>query len=218
MGEMDLIPGEYRQNLHRKHQLRHFILACMLLMACMGLAKGMLSYLIWRENVQIVRLEQQENILQQNQAKTESYRQQKQITEQQLAALDELRGRDRVAFFLKAIDNAYSEGIWFDSVHFMRQSKTGTLEGVPGVGNANITVVPENTGVDFDQHVEILGHAINHSRLAEFMRTLGAQPGIADLRLIDTGLRNYTMVQVVDFNLALQMNPSQQETKAQAKP
>lgn len=215
MGEMDLIPGDYRQNLIRKHRTRHFVVACVLLLVGIGLARGLLTYLIWRENVQVVRLEQQDNILQQQEARTASYRQQKQVTEQQLAALDELRGRDRVANFLKAIDHAYSDGIWFDSVHFMRQSKSGALDNLPGATNANITVVPEDTRQDSDLTVDILGHAINHSLLAEFMRELGAQPGIADLRLIDTGLRSYTTTQVVDFNLALQMGKQPVQSKLQ---
>jgi uncharacterized protein YegJ (DUF2314 family) len=212
MGEMDLIPGDYRQNRNRRGLLRNFIMVCVLVLCCIGLARMLLTYLIWRENVQVVRLEQQENISEQNKAKSDAYRQQKQVTEQQLTALNELRGRDRVALFLQAIDAAYGNGIWFDSVHFMRQNKTGTLENVPGAANTGIIVVPNGADaapqIDISQSVEILGHAANHSLLAEFMRTLGAQSSVADLRLIDTSLRNYTTTQVVDFNLALQMDKS----------
>ena len=35
------------------------------------------------------------------------------------------------------------------------------------------------------------------------MRSLSAQPGITDLRLLDTGLRTYTTTQVIDLNLTL---------------
>lgn len=217
MGDMDLIPDDYRHHLDLRRAVRNFILACVVALACIGLIKMLLTYLIWRENVQVVRLEQQENVLEQNKAKTETYRQQKQVTEQQLAALNELRGRDRVAIFLQAIDSAYAEGIWFDNLRFMRRSSTGTLDNVPGAVNTGIIVVPANAetpqSLEVNHGAEIVGHAVSHSMLAEFMRKLGTQASVADLRLIDTGTRNYTTMQVVDFNLALQVSE-----KAQAQP
>lgn len=204
MSEMDLIPGDYRQGLGRRRLVRHFMVACIVVLGCIGLARMLLTYLIWRENVQVVHLEQQKQVSEQNKSRTEAYRQQKQVTEQQLAALDKLRGRDRVARFLQAIDNAYSEGVWFDSVRFMRRHGTGsTLANVPGAAASQ--------PLEINQGAEMVGHAISHSKLAEFMRNLGSQPGVADLRLIDTGTRNYTAMQVVDFNLALQIKEKAQE-------
>ena len=217
MGEMNLIPDDYRQNLDLRRVLRNFMIACVVVLGCVGIGKMLLTYLIWRENVQVVRLEQQEQVLQHNKTRTEEYRQQKLVTEQQLAALNELRGRDRVVFFLKAIDSAYAEGVWFDSLRFMRRSSTGTLDNVPGAVNTGIIVVPANAetpqSLEINHGAEIVGHAVSHSLLAEFMRKLGTQASVADLRLIDTGTRSYTTVQVVDFNLALQVSE-----KAQAQP
>lgn len=217
MGDMDLIPDDYRHHLDLRRTIRNFIAACVVVLACIGLIKMLLTYLIWRENVQVVRLEQQEQVLQNNKSRTEEFRQQKQVTEQQLAVLNELRGRDRVAFFLQAIDGAYAEGVWFDSLRFMRRSSTGTLDNVPGAVNTGIIVVPANAetpqSLEVNHGAEIVGHAMSHSMLAEFMRKLGTQASVADLRLIDTGTRNYTTMQVVDFNLALQVSE-----KAQAQP
>jgi hypothetical protein len=62
---------------------------------------------------------------------------------------------------------------------------------------------------------------MNHSVLAEFMRKLGAEPNVADLRLIDTGTRSYTTMQVIDFNLNLQMKEAinnNKDTKSQVAP
>jgi uncharacterized protein YegJ (DUF2314 family) len=206
MDEMDLIPSDYRKERNRHNWIRKFLTLCVLVVIAIASLRGMLGYLIWRENVQVVRLEQQESIAAQNNAKAETYRQQKQVTERQLAALNELRGRDRVAQFLQSIDTAYSPGIWFDSIHFMRENKTGTLQNVPS--NTSIIVVPngaEDKPLDISQSVEIVGHASNHTILAEFMRKLGAQPNVADLRLIDTTLRSYAAAQIVDFNMTLQI-------------
>mgnify|MGYP000901073056 CR=1 FL=1 len=209
MSDMDLIPGDYRQGQGLKRQINHFILTCLLVTGLVGGARLLLTYLIWRENVQVVSLEQQEQVTEQNKSRTEAYRQQMQVTQQQLAALNELRGRDRVAPFLTAVDESFSEGIWFDGVHFMRGIPTGTLENLPGGARSGILVVPAGAAgapsVDSNPGVEIVGHALNHTLLAEFMRKLGANTNVADLRLIDTSTRNYTIVQVVDFKLALQM-------------
>jgi cell division protein FtsB len=225
MGNMDLIPEDYRQNLGMRRMLHNFIAACMMVVLVVGLAKALIAYLTWRENVQVVRLEQQEQVSQQTKSKTEEYRQQKQVTEQQLAALHELRGSDRVTIFLHAIDHAYSEGVWFDNLRFMRLNSTGTLANLPGAANAGIIVVPNDAetpqSLEINHSAEIIGHAMNHSVLAEFMRKLGAEPNVADLRLIDTGTRSYTTMQVIDFNLNLQMKEAinnNTDTKSQVAP
>ena len=214
MGEIDLIPSDYRQNIIHQYYWKKFILLCLLVLVSVALIKGLLSYLIWKENLQVTHLEQQQSIIEENNAKTESYKQQKQITEQQLVMLNELYGRDRVALFLKAVDVAYREGVWFDSVHFMREKKTAT---VAVAANSNVIVVGNSAEsahkVNVSQSVEILGHAISHSLLADFMRTLGAQPSITDLQLIDTGTKAYPTMQVIDFNLALQMDKQILDTK-----
>lgn len=200
MSDMDLIPGNYRQGRSGRRLLRHFVVACVAVLCCIGLARMLLGYLISRENVQVVRLEQQEQVAGQNKARTEEFRQQKQVTEQQLAALNKLRGREHVELFLRSIENAYVEGVWLDSLHFMRRNGTGTLQA-PGAAQA----------LQINQDAEMVGHAMNHTQLAEFMRDLGKQPTVADLRLIDTGTRNYANIQVVDFKLALQLDEKVQE-------
>lgn len=208
MSEMDLIPADYRQNRRARGLVVKFFVLCVVLLSCIGIARMLLGYLIWRENGQVVRLQQQEQVSEQNKARGDEYRQLKQATLQQLAALDELRGADRAALLLHAIDNAYRAGVWLDTLHFMRS--TGTLQA-PGAVNSGIIVIPAGSDAQHvNQGIEIAGHALNHSVLAEFMRALDAQPGVAGLNLIETGSRNYTNMQVVDFKLALQMGAKAQ--------
>lgn len=212
MSEMDMIPGDYRQGRSSRRLLRRFIVACVVVLCCIGLTRMLLGYLIWRENVQAVRLEQQEQVVKQNKARTEEFRQQKQVTEQQLTALNKLRGHDRVALFLRSIDNAYIEGVWLDSLHFMRRNGAGTLQA-PGAANSGIIAAAKGaeTALQANHGAEMIGHAMNHTKLAEFMRNLGKQPAVASLRLIDTGTRNYANTQVVGFNLLLQLDERVQE-------
>lgn len=217
MGNINLIPNNYRQDIGLKKLVRQFIIACIVVIAGVALAKALLSYLIWRENVQVVQLEQLEQQSQETKIKTEEYRHQKQVTEQQLASLNTLRGGDRVLHLLQAIDQAHTEGVWFDSLHFMRLGNEAFTENVPSTDNAGTNAAanaPVTTQiVEVNNGVEIVGHALSHSVLAEFMRNLGDATSIADLRLIDTGTRNYTSVQVIDFNLALEIS-----NKAQVQP
>lgn len=209
MHEMDLIPGDYRQDLKLQRSVRLFLLACLAVLCLTGLTKALLTYLTWHESQQTVQLKRQQQIWTQNQIRSETLRQQKGIAQQQLNALEALRGGDRVPVFLQAVDQAFSEGIWFDSVHFMRGHGTATPANLPGSAHVGVLVLPngaeDKTAFEINQNIEVVGHALNHSLLAEFMNKLGAQPGVADLRLIDTSTRNYTTMQVVDFKLTLQM-------------
>ena len=208
MGNINLIPDDYRQDIGLRKLLRNFILACILTTAGVFSVKALLSYLIWRENVEVVKLEQMEQANEQTKTKTEEFRQKKQVTEQQLAALNALRGGDQVMLLLQAVDHAYSEGVWFDRLHFMRQSMDNTNEALPKNDTLGIVVLDDSQkaqGIELNNGVEIVGHALSHSILAEFMKKLGGAANVADLRLIDTGTRSYTTVEVVDFNLALQI-------------
>lgn len=212
MSEMDLIPGDYRQSRSARRLLRRFIVACAVVLCCIGLARVLLGYLIGRENSQAVRLEQQEQMVGQNKARTEELRQQKQVTERQLAALNQLRNGDRVALLLRSIDRGYVEGVWFDSLHFMRRNDMGTLQA-SGAANSGIGAAAKgaDAALQINHGAEMIGHAMNHTNLAEFMRNLGKQPAVANLRLIDTGARNYANTQVVGFNLSLQLDERVQE-------
>lgn len=214
MADMDMIPGDYRQDRGLRRRLRHFVTACIVVLCCIGLARMLLYYLTWRESAEVARLEQLEQVSQKNKTRKEEYRQKKEVTEQQLAALNKLRGGDRVTLFLQAIDSAHNNGIWFDNLRYMRRSGTGTLDNVPGAANMKILVVPKraeaNVLREITQDAEIVGHAINHSVLADFMRILATRPGVADVRLIDTRTRAYLTTSVVDFNLGLQIDEKAQ--------
>jgi cell division protein FtsB len=209
MSDIDLIPGEYRKGLALQRHLSRFVMGFVVVLGCVGATRAALGYLMWRERTEVIRIEQQQQELQQSQNQTEVLRQQRQVTEQQLAALDQLRGRDRVAQLLSALDEAYNDHIWLDSVHFQRRDTIGVPANLPGAGNSGIVVLPEAQGAapafEVQQGADIIGHATNHSELASFMQSLGGQPAVADLRLINTATRSYTSVQVIDFNLAVQM-------------
>jgi hypothetical protein len=161
--------------------------------------------------VELAQLRKESQIAARHKADADSLRQQKQRAEKQLAELDELRGRDRLKLLLRAIDASHGDSIWVDEVRFFRRDiAAGETSALPGGGRSGIIVVPKPNvpgaapaSAAAEQRAEIVGHATSHTKLAEFMRSLGSQPGIAEVRLVDTGLGSYANVPVIDLTLVL---------------
>jgi Tfp pilus assembly protein PilN len=187
MTDINLIPAEFRRRVALRQYISRFALTCMLALGGIAIARSGLGYLIWRDQADVVRIEAQQQRLQQGQTQVLAISQQRDVTEQQLATLDQLRGRDRVALFLRAVDSAYNGRIWLDSVHFVREHEA-------------------DASLEFVQVAELHGHANTYSELAMFMQSLGTQPVVADVRLINT-TRTFSGSQVIDFSLALRMQP-----------
>lgn len=205
MTDMDLIPDEFRRELARQRHRSRFMWASLILVGFLVVARATIGYMTWRDQTQVIALQQRQQALSQSQTEADSLRQQRLITQQQLAALNQLKGRDQVSQFMHSIDDAYLEHIWLDSVRFQRREGTGTpatAEGVPAIARDS-AVDTGDLAVLHD--AEMTGHASSHSELANFMQRLGAQPAVLNLRLINTETRSYTGVQVIDFRLALQM-------------
>lgn len=214
MAEFDLIPKDYAQSQQLRLRLKRFAAALVGVVVFVALARLGLVFAAQSATGAVAHLRNQGQISAQAKAAADAYRQEKLVAEKQLAALDDLRGRDRLRLFLRALDAAYLDGIWFDDIRYYRSETllSGNLDALPGGGRAGIIVVPtENPAAvksaaqarGIEQQVALAGQALNHSRLAEFMRALGGQPGIADVRLLDTGLRAYANALVIDFKLSL---------------
>jgi hypothetical protein len=198
MNDMDLVPGEYRRGLALRRNLSRCIWALAVLVGLVATARGALGYLIWREKTQVASLEQRQQADSRTLSEAESLRQQRMVTQQQLDTLEQLRGSDLMERFLRSIDDAYQEHIWLDGIHFQRRDNTVP----PATAAAGEAAAGD---VDVLHEAQIVGHASSHTDLASFMEQLGAQPDVADLKLIDTSARSYTSVQVIDFRLALQL-------------
>ena len=213
MADIDLIPADYAKLALVRRRTKPLLIALIALALVVGLARLALYLLISFENANVAQLQKETQIFARTRADADNFRQQKQLVEKQLAELDELRGRDRLRLLLRAIDAAYSDSIWFEQLRFFRRDlPTGDLSSLPGGGRSGIIVVPkENIPIPgaapapagVEQRAEIVGHATNHTKLAQFMLSLGSQPGIVEVRLVDTGLGSYSNVPVIDLTLML---------------
>lgn len=213
MADIDLIPADYAKLALARRRMKPLLTALIAVALLVGLARLALTLLVSFEHANIAQLQKQAQISARTKAEADNFRQQKQLAEKQLAELDELRGRDRLRLLLRAIDAAYSDSIWLDQLRFFRRDlPTGDLSSLPGGGRSGIIVVPKENipapgaapaPAGGEQRAEIVGHATNHTKLAEFMRSLGSQPGIAAVRLVDTGLGSYANMPVIDLTLML---------------
>jgi hypothetical protein len=223
MADIDLIPADYAKLARVRRRMKPLAIALIGLALVIGLARLALSLLISFEQANVAQLQKQGQISAQARAEADALRQQKQLAEKQLAELDELRGRDRLKLLLRAIDAAYSDSIWLEQLRFFRRDPpAGDVTALPGGGRSGIIVVPKPNVADpagapsaagIEHRAEIVGHAINHTRLAEFMRVLGSQPGIAQVRLVDTGLGSYSNVPVIDLTLMLLVDDKAQRPR-----
>ena len=214
MADVDLIPADYSKAQLVRRRARQLLIACVSVVVAVGAARLALNQVMSFEKLSIARLEKEGLRSAQSKAEADKYRQQKLLAEKQLAELDELRGRDRLRLLLQAIDAAYSDSVWFDELRFFRRDQvlpSGNMSSLPGGAHSGIIVVPrQNVPVPgapppagIEQRAEIVGHAANHTRLAEFMRSLGSQPGIAEVRLLDTAMGSYGNSPVINLTLML---------------
>ena len=214
MATLDLIPADYAQRQLLRRRVRRFAAAVVSLACLVALARLTLHFLSSIEKGEVARLRIQEQLVTQGKTRMEEYRNRKLATQQQLIALDELRGRDRLRLFLKALDAAHVENVWLEEIKYYRRDNlaAGNPDSPPGIARAGILVVPEKsapqpgtagTGPDVEQRVGITGQAANHATLAQFMRRLEGQPGIADVSLLDTSRRSYSNALLIEMKLSL---------------
>jgi hypothetical protein len=210
MAELDLIPADYARRQVLRRRIRQLFTAGVALACLLLLARSTLYLLTSAEKRQVAELQRQADLWAQGKARIEEYQKRKLATQKQLIALDELRGRDRLRLFLTALDAAYVENVWFDEIRYYRRNDApaGNLDSLPGGARAGIIVLPEKNAAtpaapDIGQRVEITGHAVNHATLAQFMRRLESQRGIAEVSLLDTSARSYPNAVVIDLKLAL---------------
>lgn len=208
MADVDLIPADFTKAQFVRRRVTQLLIACVSIFVVAGALRLGLSLAMSSEKLSIARLEKELQLLARSKAEADNYRQQKLLAENQLAELEDLRGRDRLRLLLQAIDAAYSDGVWLEELRFFRRDPGPNGSPLPG-GTGAIMAAKQNapasgaTRPSAAQRVEIIGHATNHTRLAEFMRSLGSQPGIAEVRLQDTGLGSYSNNPVIDLTLLL---------------
>ena len=207
MSEFNLIPPDFARELALRRRLRRAAAGFIVLCGLIVLARSGLALLIAAEREQVAQLQAQERLWRERKTRTEKYTSEALAAEKQLAALDELRGREHLRLFLEALDRAYVDKVWFDEIRYYRKEIAPHPVPASGVRTASTPVAEKSTAGPgprrVEQRVGMTGHALNHVTLAEFMKNLESQPAVAELTLIDTSPRNYPNAVITDFKLGL---------------
>jgi hypothetical protein len=128
--------------------------------------------------------------------------------QKRLSILDGLRGGTSSEALFFTVDDAFLRGIWFLDWTFKRAGEIVENDG-KAVQTGYFVVVPldepnqPNRAWRMDTHMEIRGQATDHSTLAQFVSRLLDQPRIEQVRVVNTRVRAFAAIEVVDFELAV---------------
>jgi hypothetical protein len=210
MAGIDLIPRQYALERRAWRRCRRFAAALLALVCFVAAARGALWIGNEREHQQLSDLRRNEQLSAEGLTKVRELEQRKMAAQKELKALDDLRGRDRVRMLVEALDRAYVEGIWFEEIRSFRTddrpAANGTAGSTPAGGPATkpqAAAAQASVPVPDRQRVELSGHAVEHSRVAEFMSRLSMQPAVFDVRLLDTSSSSEAGERLVDFRMSL---------------
>ncbi|MGP1677356.1 MAG: PilN domain-containing protein [Burkholderiales bacterium] len=205
---VDLIPQDYRRALRLRRWLRAFCWACAGVALLTGVARLGLAQRVRAEQAGLAAVRKLEAASGAHRAKLADLQARRDAAEQQTKALESLRGPAVIAELFFAIDAAISGKVWFSELSFARGEDLAAAKPQARTAGTIIPVPPPaGAAARVWQRGQIHGEALDHSTLAEFISRLGSQPGIGQVRLINTSARNYTGMQVVDFQLTALVGP-----------
>ncbi len=210
--ELDLIPAAYRQRTKIKCWLKYFIaILIVVLLIIIGFKIKIDQELTeLKSDIQILQKDKQLNIQQQQEFNAlQSH--EKSLTAR-LKILDGLRGGPPARQIFLAIDRIINSDIWFTQWRFTRSNEVTEVKPET-VQTGYFIIIPEELNHSnkkqawkLESHMEITGQAFNHSILANFVGKLINQPEVTDVKLINTSLRTYSNIQVVEFKMAVIVN------------
>jgi Tfp pilus assembly protein PilN len=208
MAEIDLIPQAYRDSQRLQRTLKKYLLVCVLLLAIVAALRGTLFY--WDNALQpeIARLKTKEALSVQQLAQLDQLRAAKQKAEKQWLILQGLRGKPIIDQLFGAVDKALPGSLWFDGVKYMREGQFVDVKPeTKNVGYFIVVPKDEKNPAAGEQawrvarHVEIHGQAADHRTLTGFIGNLGAQPGISNVKLMNTMPHDYGNEQTTEFTV-----------------
>ncbi|MGB9149652.1 MAG: PilN domain-containing protein [Burkholderiales bacterium] len=208
MADIDLIPQSYRDSQRIQRTLKSYLLVCLLLVAIVAALRGTIYYLNESLQPEIARLKTKEALSVQQLAQLDQLRAAKQKAEKQWQILQGLRGKPIIDQLFSAVDTALPGSLWFDDIKYMREGQFVDVK--PETRNVGyFIVVPKDEknpaageqGWRVARHVEIRGQAADHRTLTGFIGNLGAQPGISNVKLMNTMPREYGNSQTTEFTV-----------------
>lgn len=201
MADIELIPADYTRARALRQRLLRAALAIAVLVAA---AVGARSWLAWRmaaERPLVKQLAAREaTVLQQGQ-RLVALRAEKAAAVVRLEGLRTLQDGGAWLGLALAIDRAWTPKVWLAGMAQQRELHFAAPAAAPA-GVPPGAKVAEPPQPQVRNRFEIEGHGMDHSAVTEFMRAVASQPGLASVRLEETGLRRMGTIDVVDFRLS----------------
>jgi Tfp pilus assembly protein PilN len=213
MAKMDLIPQSYRDALRLRHTLKAFLVALTILLAAIGLGRIAFFSVIKAQQPALDGLRQRQVLAASQRARIGELHAAKAKAENRAKMLAHLRGGDAVAVLSTAIERALNDRVWLQEMKFLRAGEYVELKP-EAVATGYFLVIPKDDdktqGTDrawrMQQSLELVGHALDHSAIAEFITRLGTYEQFKDVRLINSHVHIEPGGEVVDFSALALIN------------
>ncbi len=214
MYEMDLIPESYRLTLWRLLWVKRFIIIITAVFLCNVACYAGLEVLKKDVQQEMYQLQAKKEINDIQKAELQRLRDEYADYEAQWSLLTALRGGIQTRETFLAVDRSIqNKDLWFLNWKFNRTSKR--LANKPETVNRGyFIVVPAGQRQQTEYwkssaHMTIKGQARNHKSLSEFVQRLFEQSSVENVRIIKTFLRRYAQLDLIDFDLAVTIAPSE---------
>jgi len=208
MNEIDLVPLDYRHSLQLRGWLQKFAIALGCVVFGMVALKLGLDHRVRVKHRELAELQAAEAVAAQQRTRLGELERERGDAQKRLTILEGLRGGASSEALFFSVDDALLRGIWFVDWTFKRVGELVEKDG-KSVQTGYFIVVPldepnqPERAWRLDTHMEIRGQALDHSTLAQFVSRLLDQPGIQEVRVVNTRVHRNTSVAVVDFELAV---------------
>lgn len=210
MGELDLIPSDYRQRRWLRGWARRFTAWAVLLLLVLAVAFVQLQRQVTALRAEGDSLRTRQTLDEQQRAELLALQDERATLGQQLAMLKGLQSGIDAELMFTTVDAALGQGpVWFRNWEFRREGVI-VPEEQPGLADTGYFIVVPADGGSRDKpqwmvetHMLIRGQAADHAALSRFVTALFRQPGVTDARVQKTALVNDGQRETVDFDLAV---------------
>ncbi len=211
MRELDLIPPDYRDWIHRRGVLRRYVSILAGINVAILAVAALLGGAIERAQAEAARLKSENAITEQQELQLQQLRVERGEFEQQWSLLRGLRAGAAIDDIFSIIDRALVPGdLWFVDWSFRRAGVV--VDGqTRGIETGYFIIVADDAATNeadlsVETHMTINGQAKDHEALSEFVRGLFLEPDIKDVNVRKTALSDNTGGRVVDFEMTLVLN------------
>lgn len=212
MGELDLIPLDYRNQLKQRAMLRQFLMTFAIMNIVILASSALFTQLSRQSTARIQELQSQSAITDQQQAQLEQLSTQQSEYERRWSLLRGLRAGAAVEDIFRIIDQALvDDDLWFVNWSFRRAGVVVDGE-TRGIETGYFLIVsPDDQSREVptwqvETHMVLEGRAVDHQALSTFVRSLFEQPDIKDVSVQRTSLTDYANGRIVSFDLTIVLN------------